>query len=255
MSRRVAVLTAAVIALTARVAIAQDGPAKIYVEGGPKAMKEAVLALLRASSDLNPVPYVKQPEANIDLQKSGGAKVKCGDAKTYLPGPTAEDIVSQFRDWLSNGPLKKRRAEHAARSEAIANAFAAAGAGLSATTPPSNGFAATAAGSSPELLLFGGRDHDVFLGCLTCNEYASNSVRNPYGNYGSKYSSTSIANPYNQYGGKYSSEGACNPYANTPPVIVDRAGNYYGELTMNRYSAKRTKIVALLQWLAVTCAE
>jgi len=91
-------------------------PARVYVEGGPKEMKAAVLALMRASSDLDDVPRAAQPEANITLQKKGGANVKCGSAKTFLQGPTAADIVAQFREWLS-GPLATRRAQHAARAE------------------------------------------------------------------------------------------------------------------------------------------
>ena len=238
--------------MLARLANAQEEPARIYVEGGPKELKASVLAMLRATTDLQPVPYAKRPEANINLQKKGGANVKCGDAKAFLPGPTAEDIVAQFRQWLNDGPLAKRRAARAARSEAIASAVSNFAAGLASASP---GALAAAPATTLELLLFGGRGHDVFLGCLTCSEYDSGSVRNVYGSYGSKYSSTSVANPYSQYGGKYSDEGACNPYATTPPVVVDRAGNYYGELTMNRYSVKRTRITSLLQWLAVTCAD
>jgi len=48
-------------------------PARIYVEGGPKETKAEVLALVRKSHDL-PVSYAKKSEANIDLEKSGGAK-------------------------------------------------------------------------------------------------------------------------------------------------------------------------------------
>jgi hypothetical protein len=82
--------------------------ARIYVEGGPKSVKSEVLALLRASTDMVPVPYIKSPEANINLQKDGTAKVKCGDFKTVLPGPTAEEIVLQFRAWLPTALARRR---------------------------------------------------------------------------------------------------------------------------------------------------
>ena len=101
-------------ALRATLPPVQPGPPRIYVEGGPKRMKEAVLAVLRSGftdHGLMPVPYSRNPEANITLQKSGGAKVKCGQVKAFLPGPTAEEIVEQFRVWLP-GPLALRRAEH-----------------------------------------------------------------------------------------------------------------------------------------------
>ncbi len=121
------------------------------------------------------------------------------------------------------------------------------------------GYAAAVAQQAPaptmpaELLIFGGANHDVFLGCLTCSKYDAGSVLNDYGSYGSRYSATSIVNQYSQYGSRYSSESACNPYTSSAPVVVDRAGNYYGELTVNRYNAKRTQIGAALQWLAIVC--
>jgi hypothetical protein len=89
--------------------------------------------------------------------------------------------------------------------------------------------------SSPQrkIMLFGGRDHRTYLGCLSCSEYVTDSVFNAYGNYGSRYSSTSIWNHYADFGSRYSNEGACNPYASDPPVIVDLDGNYYGRLTLN----------------------
>ena len=83
----------------ARLTLAPE-PARIYVEGGPEQFKNEVLSLLRASREMLPVPYIKQPEANINLQKDGTAKVKCGDTRAVLPGPTASDVVKQFGEWL-----------------------------------------------------------------------------------------------------------------------------------------------------------
>src|SRR4029078_3405894 len=107
-------------------------PLKVYVEGGPKDIKQQVVARVAASTDMVPVPYAKQPEANIDLQKSGGAKVKCGSAKAFMPGPTPELIVAQFRAWLPE-PLAKRRTGHIARAEAWSRALDALAAGAVAT--------------------------------------------------------------------------------------------------------------------------
>lgn len=106
-----------------------------------------------------------------------------------------------------------------------------------------------------DLLLFGGDRHDVFLGCLTCSEYDSDSVHNRYGDHGSQYSSTSIFNPYGDYGSKYSSDSACNPYASDPPVIVDADGNFYGTLTMNRYHPDVTSSSTVLDWLESVCPD
>ena len=80
------------------------------------------------------------------------------------------------------------------------------------------------------LLIYGGSDHDVFLGKLNADCYDSESIWNEYGTYGSKYSSKSIWNEYGTYGSEYSSYSPWNEYASTPPVVVDSRGNFYGYL-------------------------
>ena len=40
----------------------------------------------------------------------------------------------------------------------------------------------------------------TYIGELSSNRYAPNSISNPYGVYGSRYSPTSINNPYSPYG-------------------------------------------------------
>lgn len=73
------------------------------------------------------------------------------------------------------------------------------------------------------LHIYGGKNHDVYLGCLNCDKYNSNSIWNAYGTYGSKYNSYS---PWNSY-------------SNDSPVIVDKEGNFYGYFTTNKYRSKR----------------
>jgi len=53
------------------------------------------------------------------------------------------------------------------------------------------------------LHLYGGKSHDVYLGCLNCNNYNSESIWNAYGTHGSKYNTNSIWNVYGSYGGKF----------------------------------------------------
>ena len=105
------------------------------------------------------------------------------------------------------------------------------------------------------LLIYGGSDHDVFLGKLNADcydsesiwneygtygsKYSSKSIWNEYGTYGSKYSSKSIWNEYGTYGSEYSSYSPWNEYASTPPVIVDSRGNFYGYLTANEFISQR----------------
>ncbi|QDE39802.1 hypothetical protein FIV34_11585 [Luteibacter pinisoli] len=112
----------------------------------------------------------------------------------------------------------------------------------------------SAASADQALLVFGGKGHDVFLGCLNCDKYAGNSIQNSYGPYGSKYSETSILNRYSDYGSKYSDTGACNEYANDAPVIVDNAGNYYGKLSLNKYGGQ-TRNSDIVAWLTAVCSD
>ena len=92
---------------------------------------------------------------------------------------------------------------------------------------------------SQTLHLYGGSNHDVYLGCLNCNNYDSNSIWNEYGTYGSSYNSKSIWNEYGTYGSEYNSLSPWNEYSNDSPVVVDKDGNFYGYFTLNEYRAKR----------------
>lgn len=100
-----------------------------------------------------------------------------------------------------------------------------------------------------EIYLYGGRNNSVFLGCWTCSEYHSDSVFNQYGSHGSQYASNSIWNRYGQYGGPYASHSPCNPYGQSPPVLVDDRGGFYGYLTVNRYLSRRVDNEQVLLWL------
>lgn len=95
--------------------------------------------------------------------------------------------------------------------------------------------------SGQTLMIFGGDNHDVYLGKLNASEYDSESIWNEYGYYGSSYSSTSIWNEFSSYGSDYSSYSPFNEYATYPPVIVDAKGNFYGYFTVNKYKPKRAE--------------
>ncbi|MWP99728.1 hypothetical protein F9874_05550 [Glaesserella parasuis] len=101
--------------------------------------------------------------------------------------------------------------------------------------------------AEPTYLLFVGKNHDKFLGCLNCNKYDNSSIWNKYGDFGSKYSSESIWNKYGTYGSKYSGESPWNKYSTESPVIVDSSGNYYGKFTINKYD-DQTRIKSIL-WI------
>lgn len=102
------------------------------------------------------------------------------------------------------------------------------------------GFLLSLSIQSQTLLIYGGDNHDVFLGCLNCSKYDSNSIWNKYGDNGSKYNTNSIWNKYSDYSGKYSNNSPFNKYASNPPVLVDPDGNFYGYFTADKYFSKRT---------------
>lgn len=96
------------------------------------------------------------------------------------------------------------------------------------------------------LHLYGGKEHDVYLGCLNCDKYSPNSIWNSYGDYGSKYNIKSIWNSYGIYGSQYSNTSPFNSYATEPPVIVDKDGGFYGYFTVNSYKDKRADFSLVL---------
>lgn len=106
------------------------------------------------------------------------------------------------------------------------------------------------------ILLFGGKDHDVYLGCFSCSKYERDSIFNQYGPYGSKYSAKSIWNRYGLYGSDFSPYSVCNPYATYPPVVVDEEGGFYGYLTLNQYHKFAINDPDIVAWLKnVVCAK
>jgi hypothetical protein len=98
------------------------------------------------------------------------------------------------------------------------------------------GFLLGASAPDEAILIFGGSDHEVFLGCLNCLEADINSVLNKYSNFGWA-NNYGIWGEYGQYGGKYGTYSACNQYTSTPPVMIDRKGSSYGYLSVNKYKS------------------
>jgi hypothetical protein len=93
--------------------------------------------------------------------------------------------------------------------------------------------AAPAIASDNSLFLFGGRDHDQFLGCLSCYRSEAFSVWNENGEYGSTTNENSIWNQDGKFGARSSLQSPWNPWATSPPLVVDRVGNLYGYFTRN----------------------
>jgi hypothetical protein len=106
----------------------------------------------------------------------------------------------------------------------------------------------------PKLMIFGGKNNTVFLGCATCSELDSSSISNQFGSFGSSFSSTSIFNNSSEYGSRYGTYSVCNLNAPYPPVIVDNEGQFYAHLSLNlakqNIRANRSSTVTeLYRWL------
>jgi hypothetical protein len=78
-------------------------------------------------------------------------------------------------------------------------------------------------------------DDGQFLGVITQNQFASDSILNEFGRYGSKFSATSIFNEFGRYGGKFSPLSPFNEFTMTPPRIITPGGKFVAYLTKNQF--------------------
>ena len=81
----------------------------------------------------------------------------------------------------------------------------------------------------------------TYLGLISTSTYASESIINPYGNYGSEYSSSSIRNEYSNFGSPYGTYSAYNEYSSKPPMVLRYStidSKYYlvGYCSKNNYA-------------------
>lgn len=94
--------------------------------------------------------------------------------------------------------------------------------------------------SAQILSIYGGKNHDVFLGYLNASKYDPKSIWNTSGTYGNKYNRTCIWNTNCPYGNKYSQYSPWNSAGSCPPILMDKSGNSYGFFTINKYKYKRS---------------
>jgi hypothetical protein len=101
------------------------------------------------------------------------------------------------------------------------------------------------------LLLFGGRDHKTFLGCLNCVDTSENSVCNDVGKFGSSVMTDSIWNSVGPFGSDVMQYSPWNSVSDSGPIIVDSDGRSYGYFSTNSVHHDRTRIgwlVAILDY-------
>lgn len=90
--------------------------------------------------------------------------------------------------------------------------------------------------------LYGGTNHEVYLGCLNCSKHDVTSIWNEFGLHGNKHGVNSIWNQFGTYGNKYGQFSPWNEYTNQAPILVDKEGNFYGYFSVNKYHNKRTQV-------------
>ena len=87
---------------------------------------------------------------------------------------------------------------------------------------------------STPILIFGGRDHSQFLGCISCDKLEANSVWNELSQYG-WYNSIGVWSSIQPLKSSMSEYSACSQFSTEPPVLVDHSGNFYGYLSVNQF--------------------
>jgi hypothetical protein len=95
-----------------------------------------------------------------------------------------------------------------------------------------------APGTSRKIMIFGGRSHGTYLGCLSCPSSAPDSIFNAYGGYGRCASHADrnlfCRGAFAEFGssGPFDDASACSSGASDPPVILDEQGTYYGRFSV-----------------------
>lgn len=82
------------------------------------------------------------------------------------------------------------------------------------------------------ILIFGGRGHKEYLGCLTCDQFENSSVWNDTSDYGWHNSVGKWSN-VGEYGSTVDQHSACNEYSTDPPVMVRPDGRFVARLSVS----------------------
>lgn len=88
----------------------------------------------------------------------------------------------------------------------------------------------------------------TLLGNVNRNPYDTDSLTNPYGQYGNPYNSNSLLNNFGPYGNPYSSLSPYNQFSRTPPYFI-KGGKTVGYLTVNQFISPRVDPKQFLAWL------
>lgn len=100
-------------------------------------------------------------------------------------------------------------------------------------------------------LLEGSRIHaddGTFLGKISRDQFAADSIANQFGTHGSKFEAESIFNEFGKYGGKFSAMSPYNKFSTTPPKITLNNGKWI-YLTINRFQTPRLDPFEVVNWM------
>ena len=97
------------------------------------------------------------------------------------------------------------------------------------------------ANAQSKLKIFGGKNYDQFLGCMTCDDDEPNSIWSPLSDYGSAHNAKSIWNKNGVYGSIKSNLSPYKINAKYPPRVIDGNGKVVGYLTINKNNPNRLK--------------
>lgn len=100
-------------------------------------------------------------------------------------------------------------------------------------------------------LLEGSRIHaddGTFLGKISRDRFAADSIANQFGTHGSKFEAESIFNEFGKYGGKFSAMSPYNKFSTTPPKITLNNGKWI-YLTINRFQTPRLDPFEVVNWM------
>lgn len=96
------------------------------------------------------------------------------------------------------------------------------------------------------ILIYGGEDYSVFLGCLNCDKFDKESIWDYTNEYGSPFGKHSITNKHGEYGGENGKYSPYNKFSKYPPKLVDAKGKFYGYFTADKFFKDRRETPGIL---------
>lgn len=85
-----------------------------------------------------------------------------------------------------------------------------------------------------------------FLGVITRNQFAADSILNEFGAHGSQFRQESIFNTFAQYGSEFSQLSPFNSFSQSPPLIISPNGATVAFLTKNQFKTPSVDPHALI---------